>query len=120
VAKNSIPKKAKKKLKTLSDCIADVGVFVKNDQIQAAFFPDFKVIRERGILNIDDLFRSEIVDKYNSTVAYYKKIMNFTILKEELPKTRLGKLQRFKLADLAGSMGIKKLQTPERLTRNIR
>jgi len=107
------PEESEKKLKTLSDCIADVGVFVKNDQIQAAFFPDFKVIRERGILNIDDLFRSEIVDKYNSTVAYYKKIMNFTILKEELPKTRLGKLQRFKLADLAGSMGIKKLQTPE-------
>jgi len=107
------PEESEKKIKALSDCIADVGIFVKNDQIQAAFFPDFKVIRERGILNIDDLFRSEIVDKYNSTVTYYKKIMNFTILKEELPKTRLGKLQRFKLADLAGSIGIKKMQTPE-------
>ena len=107
------PEESEKKLKSISDCIADVGVFMKNDQIQAAFLPDFKVLRERGIINIDDLFRKEIVDKYNGMVSYYKKISNFTILKEELPKTRLGKLQRFKLADLASSIGIKKLHTAE-------
>ncbi len=46
-------------------------------------------------------------------VSYYKKISKFIILKEELPKTRLGKLQRFKLADLANSLGLKKLKTKE-------
>lgn len=111
--KNVNPEEAEKKLKSLSDYIADVGVFMKNDQIQAAFYPDFKLLREQRILNIDELFRGEIVDKYNSVVSYYKKISNFVILKEELPKTRLGKLQRFKLAEIAGSFGIKIMKTTE-------
>ena len=111
--KNINPEEVEKKLLSLSDLIADVGVFLKNDQVQAAFYPDFKILRERGIVNIDDHFRQEIIDKYNQKVSYYKKISNFVILKEELPKTRLGKLQRFKLAELASSVGIKKFKTTE-------
>ncbi|MCK4641070.1 MAG: AMP-binding protein [Candidatus Marinimicrobia bacterium] len=111
--KNINPEEVEKKLKSISDCIADVGVFMNNDQVQAAFYPDFELLRERGILNIDELFRLEIVDKYNHMVSYYKKISKFIILKEELPKTRLGKLQRFKLADLANIIGLKKHQTTE-------
>lgn len=107
------PEESEKKLKSISNLIADVGVFMKNDQIQAAFLPDFKALQKRGIINIDELFRGEIVDKYNSMVSYYKKISNFTILKEELPKTRLGKLQRFKLVELANSIGINKMHTAE-------
>lgn len=111
--KNINPEEVEKKLKSISDYIADVGVFMNNDQVQAAFYPDFKLLRERGILNIDELFRREIVDKYNQTVSYYKKISKFIILKEELPKTRLGKLQRFKLTELANSIGLKKIKTKE-------
>jgi len=111
--KNINPEEVEKKLKSISDCIADVGVFMNNDQVQAAFYPDFKVLREREILNIDEMFRLEIVEKYNHMVSYYKKISKFIILKEELPKTRLGKLQRFKLAELANSLGLKKLKKKE-------
>ncbi|MGC9365342.1 MAG: AMP-binding protein [Fidelibacterota bacterium] len=111
--KNINPEEVEKKLKSLSDCIADVGVFLNNDQLQAAFYPDFNALRERGITNIEEFYRQEIIDKYNTMVSYYKKIMRFTVLKEDLPKTRLGKIQRFKLVELVNSLGIKKLKIKE-------
>lgn len=111
--KNINPDEVEKKLKSLSDCIADVGVFLNNDQIQAAFYPDFNVLRERGIANIEEFYQQEIIDKYNTLVSYYKKITKFTILKEDLPKTRLGKIQRFKLVELVNSLGIRKLKIKE-------
>jgi Phosphopantetheine attachment site. len=38
-----------------------------------------------------------VIDKYNQTVASYKKIGGFKIVNTELPKTRLGKIRRFML-----------------------
>jgi len=111
--KNINPEEVEKKIAGLSDCIAEVGVFYKNDQLQAAIYPDFKVLREKGILNIDEMFRWEIIDKYNHQVAPYKKISKFILLKEELPKTRLGKVQRFKLISLAEALSVKKKKGAE-------
>lgn len=107
------PEESEKKLLSLSDLIADVGVFQKDDHIQAAFYPDFKALKEQNIHNINQFFQEEIVDRYNQQVSYYKKISKFIILKEELPKTRLGKLQRFRLSELAASIGLKKISTHE-------
>ena len=111
--KNVNPIEAEKKLMTLSSLIADVGVFLKDDKIHAAIYPDYRALKENNVDDIDRYFREEVVDIYNKQVSYYKKISNFVILEEELPKTRLGKLQRFKLSELAESIGLKKVKTKE-------
>ncbi|UCF64848.1 MAG: AMP-binding protein, partial [bacterium] len=98
--KNINPEEVEIKINGLSECIAEVGVYMKNDSLQAAIYPDFKKLKEKEILNLEDYFRWEIIDKYNQKAASYKKISKFLLLKEELPKTRLGKIQRFKLAAL--------------------
>ncbi|MGH7198164.1 MAG: 1-acyl-sn-glycerol-3-phosphate acyltransferase, partial [Candidatus Omnitrophota bacterium] len=50
---------------------------------------------------IGDYIRWDVIDKYNRAASPAKKIANFTVVKQELPKTRLGKLRRFQLPALA-------------------
>jgi long-chain acyl-CoA synthetase len=41
------------------------------------------------------------MEVYNKNVSPYKKVMQFVETNEELPRTRLGKLRRFRLAEMA-------------------
>ena len=106
--KNVNPEEAEKKLRSFSDFISDVGVFMHDDEIKAAFFPNLKEVYEKKIPNLAKHIQEEIINKYNKQVSYYKRISNFLILHKELPKTRLGKLQRFKLSKLANKFRFNK------------
>jgi long-chain acyl-CoA synthetase len=106
--KNINPVLIEQKLEKLSDCINEVGVFVKDDILQAVIQPDFFKIRENSITKIDDYFRWKIIDQYNRTVSPSKRILKFTLTDEELPKTRLSKLRRFQLPDLVGTRELRK------------
>jgi long-chain acyl-CoA synthetase len=53
--------------------------------------------------NIEDTlqyFRESVISPFNVGMSSYKRIMQFTLVNSELPRTRLSKLQRFKLEDL--------------------
>ena len=106
--KNINPEEIENKIAGMSPLIAEVGVFMKDDALQVGIFPDFRRIKEEGIVDIDEYFRWEVIDKYNRQTAPYKKIGKIILLKEELPKTRLGKIQRFKLVDLSAGLSKKK------------
>ena len=113
--KNINPVLVEQKLEQLTDCINEVGVFVKDDVLQAVIQPDFKKLRENSIAEIDDFFRWQVIDTYNQTVSPSKRILKFTLIDEELPKTRLSKLRRFQLPDLVGKRMERKgaAQTPD-------
>ncbi|MBD3223734.1 MAG: AMP-binding protein [Caldithrix sp.] len=98
--KNINPVEIEQKLKKTSPVIAEVGVFLQDGLLQAVIHPDFKAVQEKGLLNLNDYLKSEVLTVYNKSASAYKKIMQIHISKEELPKTRLGKLQRFKLQQM--------------------
>lgn len=100
--KNISPGEIEKKIAYRSDIIAEIAVFAKDDSIQAAIFPDFRKVSDKGIQNLAETIRWDIIDSYNQKASPYKRISKFVIVKEELPKTRLGKIQRFKLPELTG------------------
>ncbi len=106
--KNINPVLVEQKLEKLTDCINEVGVFVKEDILQAVIQPDLKQVRAREITELDDFFRWKIIDTYNKTVSPSKRILKFTLIDEELPKTRLSKLRRFQLPDLVGNREARK------------
>jgi len=106
--KNINPVLVEQKLESLTDCINEVGVFVKDDILQAVIQPDFQKVRAREITELDDFFRWKIIDTYNKTVSPSKRILKFTLIDEELPKTRLSKLRRFQLPDLVGKREARK------------
>lgn len=83
-----------------SHLIKEVAVVEHNKHLMALIYPDFQMAKERGIVNIRESLKWEIIDKYNITAPKYRKILETKIITEELPKTRLGKLQRFKLSSL--------------------
>lgn len=103
--KNINPEEIEVKISAASPLIAEVGVFMKNDLLQAAIFPDFKKVSEQHILNLAETLKWEVIDAYNRSATPYKRISKIVVLKEELPKTRLGKVQRFKLAEIADEIG---------------
>lgn len=106
--KNINPALLESKLEDMTDAVSEVGIFVDNDTLQAIIRPNLGAIRERGIADIEGYFRTQILDQFNRSVSPAYRLMKFTLVDEELPKTRLSKLQRFKLPQMAASLSKKK------------
>lgn len=98
--KNINPMDIEAELLKGTQLIKEVAVIEHNKHLMALIYPDFELAKERGIANIRESLKWEIIDKYNVTAPKYRKILETKIISEELPKTRLGKLQRFKLGSL--------------------
>ncbi len=101
--KNINPAEIETKLTEMSACIAETAVLFYKEALHALIYPDFRLVSEKGILNFDEFVRWDVVDRYNRAASPAKRILQYTIVKEEIPKTRLGKIQRFKLAELVES-----------------
>lgn len=99
--KNINPEEIETKLEKISLAVKEAGIYALNDTINAVILPDFNWLKEKQIENIHDYFKWEIIDNYNSKASPYKKILSFALVNEELPKTRLGKIQHFKLEKFA-------------------
>lgn len=82
-----------------TDLIKEIAVMEYNKHLMAIVYPDFDILRQRKISNIKETLKWEIIDSYNVTAPAYRKILEIKITKEELPKTKLGKVRRFMLND---------------------
>ncbi len=98
--KNLNPEEIEKKVMSINPIVKEIGVFQKDDQLFAVIFPDFNRVQQEKIVNINETIKWEVIDKYNLSAAPYKRIFNFTVVHNELPKTRLGKIKRFTLSEL--------------------
>ena len=91
--KNVQPAEIEFQLEKYDDLIKEVAVTEKNDMLWAIIVPQNANITE-------DELKTKVVQPYNKTVENYKKIMNIFIYNGDLPRTKLDKLQRFKLKDI--------------------
>lgn len=64
--------------------------------LQAIVFPNVDYFRKTREINIQGKIRW-ILENLSKELPSYKRIMGFAIAKEELPKTRLGKLKRYEI-----------------------
>lgn len=106
--KNINPVLIEQELDTLTDYIDEVGVFVKDDILQAVIRPKLAEFRNNGISDMEEYFRWKVIDRFNQSTSPYKRIMNFTLVDEELPKTRLSKLKRFQLPKMVATQKIRR------------
>jgi long-chain acyl-CoA synthetase len=111
--KNINPVEIETKLGGFSPAIKEVGVFMHNEIIHAVIYPDFSFLAESNIADVNQYFRDLVITPFNAEMSSYKRIMQFTLVKSELPRTRLSKLQRFKLAELVEQPEIKKSDSEE-------
>ncbi len=74
--------------------IVEAGVFFNDEQVQAVLVVNQDITSETY-----NHIQQSVVENFNNEVSSYKKIMKFYLTQEELPRTQLGKLQRYKLYD---------------------
>lgn len=84
-----------------SPWISDCGVFSMNDQLHLIVVPAMTQFAGQEFAQIEPILRKELVEPFNAGVSSYKRIMQVYVTDQELPRTRLGKLQRFKLEAFA-------------------
>ena len=97
--KNVNPTEIEQDIERSDALIKEIAVIAKNGLLCAIIRPDEKVLAERQIPNLEEFIRWEIIDRYNSTASHHKKILDFVLTNQPLPRTRLDKIQRFKLEE---------------------
>ncbi|MCK5780224.1 MAG: AMP-binding protein [Psychrilyobacter sp.] len=98
--KNINPADIEEEIFKTTDLIKEIAVTEHKNHLVAIVFPDFAKVEKDGIKNISEKIKWDVIDPYNVEAPNYKKILDIKIVQDELPKTKLGKLRRFKLKDL--------------------
>ncbi|MCX8124888.1 MAG: AMP-binding protein [Spirochaetes bacterium] len=98
--KNINPEEIEKQILRISPLIKEIGVIEDQGMLTAVIHPDYSIITKENIVNILETIKRKVINRYNAGVASYKHITKITISKDELPKTRLGKLQRYIIKQL--------------------
>ncbi len=68
----------------------------KTSFLFAVIVPDFEYFRQKQKVNITEHIRWEL-ENLSAKLPAYKRVMGFTISKQELPRTRLRKVKRFEV-----------------------
>ena len=105
--KNINPEEIETELMAVSTYIKEAAAFMENDIIQAVVIPQLTELRQGEIENMQEYIKEDIA-KYNKEAPPYKRIKQFHITSREIPRTRLGKIQRFKLSSFASQEKEKK------------
>ena len=98
--KNISPVELEGKIMSGFPQVKDIAVFLMNNQLHAAIVPAMGIQGDVADEKIKEVFRHQVLSVFNQQVASYKQIRQFTLLHDELPKTRLGKIKRFMLPQL--------------------
>ncbi|MBO4369829.1 MAG: AMP-binding protein [Paludibacteraceae bacterium] len=108
--KNIQPSEIEFQLEKYDNLVKEAAVTHYKDQLVAIVVPQSAV----ASLPDDELeqrLKNEVLNPYNATVSNYQKVMNVTVFRGDLPRTKLDKLQRFKLIDIVSDSKGQKRQT---------
>jgi long-chain acyl-CoA synthetase len=98
--KNIEPSEIEYKLEQYDRYVKEVAVMQDGDLLRAIVVPQTPWASLLSDTQIEVALKREVIEPYNRSVANYKKVMALTVYKGELPRTKLDKLQRFKLLAL--------------------
>ena len=101
--KNIEPSEIEYKLEQYDRYVKEVAVMQDGDLLRAIVVPQTPWASLLSDTQIEVALKREVIEPYNRSVANYKKVMALTVYKGELPRTKLDKLQRFKLQALLDS-----------------
>jgi long-chain acyl-CoA synthetase len=117
--KNINPTDIENEIMRGSNLIKEIAVTEYNNHLIAIVYPDFDLLKKKQITNIKETLKWEIIDQYNLNAPAYRKILEIKTVKDELPKTRLGKIRRFMLTDFLKGHSSDEGEVPENLQKKI-
>lgn len=98
--KNVNPSEIEFKLEQYSQFVKETGVIQDGDMLRAIIVPNHDWAVNLSDEEVEMTLKREVLEPYNLTVAPYKKLMTLFVYRGDLPRTKLDKLQRFKLPSL--------------------
>ena len=98
--KNIEPSEIEYKLEQYDYYVKEVAVMQDNDLLRAIVVPQSPWASLLNDTQVEVALKREVIEPYNRSVVNYKKIMALTVYRGELPRTKLDKLQRFRLQAL--------------------
>lgn len=98
--KNVQPSEIEYKLEKYTEYVKETAVVQDGDMLRAIIVPQEEWARNLTDEEVEETLKREVLEPYNLTVTNYKKLMNLMVYRGELPRTRLEKLQRYKLKDI--------------------
>lgn len=98
--KNVPPQMIEDRLLSMGDLIEEVAVVPQGDVLCALVRPALGAGRQRKVVNVAETVRQEVIAKYNLEAEPYLRVLQCRFVTAPLPRTRIGKLQRHKLAAL--------------------
>ena len=85
------------KLEKYDKLVKEAAVVQDGDKLSAIIVPQPSWASTMTDSEVAALLKREVLEPYNMTVSAYKKLMSVLVYRGELPRTRLDKLQRYKL-----------------------
>ncbi len=82
--------------------VVSAGGHETREQLHAVVIPDFEVLKAKKIANAKEILRDEI-GRLSNQLPKYKRLMNYQIQKEPLPRTTTRKIKRVELKRLIES-----------------
>lgn len=98
--KNINPIEIEQWIMSKTNLIQEMVVAEIDSVLTAVIYPNFQKIYEEKINNIKETLKWGVIDSYNGKAPNYRKILDIRIVQEEMPKTKLGKIRRFMIADM--------------------
>ncbi len=121
--KNVQPNEIEYKLEKFENRVKEAAVIQNGDMLMGIIVPNEVWARNLSDEEVEIALKKEVVEPYNLTVTNYKKLMSIFVYRGDLPRTKLDKLQRFKLKDIIKSKGegVKnKVESAEEMTNEMR
>jgi len=98
--KNVQPNEIEYKLEKYTERVKEAAVVQDGDMLRAIIVPQEEWAKNLSDEEVEETLKREVLEPYNLTVTNYKKLMSLFVYRGELPRTKLEKLQRFKLKDI--------------------
>ncbi len=111
--KNINPVELEENIMAASPIVKEVAVTEYNGVLHALVGIDYNEVHNLEIDDVKNYLKETFFPEFNARQSAYKRVMQFTVIDEPLPRTNLGKIQRFKLQDLIKSDTKKPVTQPE-------
>ncbi len=98
--KNVQPNEIEYKLEKYAERVKEAAVVQDGDMLRAIIVPQDEWAKNLTDEEVEETLKREVLEPYNLTVTNYKKLMSLFVYRGDLPRTKLEKLQRFKLKDI--------------------
>lgn len=98
--KNINPGELESRLERDSERVKEAAVIEENDKLKAIICPQPSWMSGKTFDEIEQSLKHDVIEEFNKVETSYKKLSGLYVYDGELPRTRMDKIQRFKLSSI--------------------